>query len=274
MTSDDDKIITSPQNPRIRSIYHLQKKRERDRTGLITIEGARELARALGAGVALREIYLCPEVAATGEADAIIGELRSRRIPLFTVGRAAFAKIAYREDSGGFVAVAERPPTGLDRLAGSAGALFLVVDAVEKPGNLGALLRSADGAGVTGLIIGSPAIDLFNPNAIRASLGAIFAVPVAVSKPEEAIPWLKGKGVRIIVTTPSAGTRYSDADLTRSSAIVVGREDTGVSRAWVEAADLAVSIPMRGVIDSLNVSAAAAILLYEALRQRDAVGYN
>ncbi len=273
MTSDDEKIITSPQNPRIKSVYHLQKKRERDRTGLITIEGARELAQALRAGVVLREIYVCPQ-AMGGEAHALLGELRSRDIPLLTVGPTAFAKIAYREDSGGFVAVAERPRTGLDRLAGSAGALFLVVDGVEKPGNLGALLRCADAAGSTGLIIGSPATDLYNPNAIRASLGAIFTVPMAVSKPAEAIAWLKGKGVRIIVTTPTAEIRYSDADLARSSAIVVGREDTGVSPSWIEAADLAVSIPMRGAIDSLNVSAAAAILLYEALRQRDAIGYN
>jgi TrmH family RNA methyltransferase len=273
MRPDDDMTITSPQNPRIKSVLRLQKKRERDRAGLITIEGVRELARALGAGVAIREIYLSPETAGA-EADAIVGELRARSVPIFTVGRAAFAKIAYREDSGGLVAVAERPRTGFDRLSGSPDALFLVVDAVEKPGNLGALLRSADAVGVTGLIVASPGVDLFNPNAIRASLGAVFTVPLAAGAPEEAIAWLKGKGVRIVVTTPNAATRYSDANLTRSAAIVVGREDTGVSRPWIEAADLAISIPMRGAVDSLNVSAAAAILLYEALRQRDAIGYN
>jgi TrmH family RNA methyltransferase len=146
------------------------------------------------------------------------------------------------------------------------------VDAVEKPGNLGALLRSADGAGVSGVIVSDPATDAYNPNAIRASLGTIFTVPVSVAAAPEAIRWLKKRGVAIVTTSPEAEAPYTAADLTRAAAVVVGSEDRGLGAAWVEASDVSVRIPMMGAADSLNVSAAATILLYEALRQRESSG--
>ncbi len=272
MASSDDKIITSPQNARIRFVCHLQKKRERDRTGLITIEGVREIDRALRANVDLDEIYFCLEAATSPEARELLQNLRARGVPIVTVGRAAFAKIAYREDSGGFVAIAKRPSTSLDELAADENTLFLVVDAIEKPGNLGALFRSADGAGVTGVILSAPKTDLYNPNAIRASLGTIFCVGAAVSTMQEAIPWLKSRKITIITASPAAETLYTDANMSMPCAVVVGSEDSGLGREWLDGSDLKVRIPMKGSADSLNVSAAATILLYEALRQRQAAG--
>lgn len=270
MGENDEYRITSLQNERIKAVVRLSKKSERDETGLIAIEGAREIARAIRAGVAIREIYYCPAIVSTDEERALLAMLKERGVPLSSVAAPAFKKIAYREDSGGFVAVAEKPHHGLDDLRTDPGALFLAVDAVEKPGNLGALFRSADGAGVSGIIISAPKTDLYNPNVIRASLGTIFSVPVAVTRAQHAIGWLKSKGVTIITTSPEADAVYSAADMSSPCAIVVGSEDAGLGREWLEASDLSVRIPMRGTADSLNVSVTAAILLYEALRQREA----
>jgi len=185
------------------------------------------------------------------------------------VGRKAFEKLAYREAGGGIVAVARQPSHTLADLPERDCPLYLVVNAVEKPGNLGALMRSADGAGAAGVIITDPTTDLYNPNAIRSSLGTIFTVPRALSEASVAMSWLKGRKVAIITTSPSARALYSEADFTGPCAIVVGSEDAGLGREWIEASDLSVRIPMKGAADSLNVSVTAAILLYEALRQRE-----
>lgn len=262
--------ITSPRNERIKAVVRLSKKSERDAAGLIVIEGARELARALGAGVAIGEVYFCPEIITTEEERSLLEALKSRNVHLLPVDAPAFRKIAYREDSGGFVAVAEKPHTGLDDLRPGKSALFLAVDAVEKPGNLGALFRSADGAGASGIIISAPRTDLYNPNVIRASIGTVFIVPTAITRAQHAIGWLKSKRIAIVATSPEAAAPYFEADLAAPCAIVVGSEDRGLGREWFEAADQIVRIPMRGAADSLNVSAAATILLYEALRQRGA----
>lgn len=262
--------ITSPQNERIKAVVRLSKKGGRDETGLIAIEGAREIARAIQASVKIGEVYYCPESVADDEERALLETLKARNVPLLQVAPPVFRKIAYREDSGGFVAVAERPHRGLEDLRGGAGALFLAVDAVEKPGNLGALFRSADGAGASGIIVSAPRTDLYNPNVIRASLGTVFSVPSAVARAQHAIGWLKSKGIAIVTTSPEADVLYTAADMVSPCAIVVGSEDAGLGREWFEASDRVVRIPMHGAADSLNVSVAATILLYEALRQRDA----
>ena len=260
--------ISSTQNERIKFVRRLKEKRERDESGLMIIEGVREIGCALRHGIVIEEIYACPDVIDRDEGPRLMKELTASGVAVTSVTPTVFGKIAYRETSGGFVAIARKPRAVLDNLTADERSLILVVDAVEKPGNLGALLRSADGAGVTGLIISSQKTDLYHPNVIRASLGAIFAVPTAIARTTDAIQWLKSGGIAIITATPSAEKPYTDADMRRASAIVVGSEDAGVGAPWSEAADLRVRIPMRGDADSLNVSIAAAIMLYEALRQR------
>lgn len=259
--------ITSPHNPRIKAIVHLRKRRERDRLGLFVIEGAREIARALAGGVTLEEVLVCPPLAGGAEERETIGQVRSRDIAVTAVSQRVYTRIAYRETTGGLTAVAVKPHFSLAELPETEHPLHLVVAGVEKPGNLGAIARSADGAGVSGLIVTDPKTDPCNPNIIRASLGTVFTVPLAVSTGAETIEWLRRRE-RIIVSSPHAGAAYWDADLSGACAIVVGSEDAGVGERWLEAADLRVAIPMRGAADSLNVSASAAVLLYEARRQR------
>jgi TrmH family RNA methyltransferase len=271
MGESDEYRITSPQNERIKAVVRLAKKSGRDETGLIAIEGVREIARALRARVTMRAVYYCREIIATEEERALLEMLKERNVPLVSVAAPAFRKIAYREDSGGFVAVAEKPHQGLDDLRTGPDALYLAVDAVEKPGNLGALFRSADAAGASGVIISAPKTDLHNPNVIRASLGTVFSVPVAVTRAQHAIGWLKSNGIAVITTSPEADVLYTETDMVSPCVIVVGSEDAGLGREWFEASDRIVRIPMRGSADSLNVSVAATILLYEALRQRGAV---
>lgn len=202
------------------------------------------------------------------EERRLFRELEKRKIKLNPVGRRAFEKIAYRESTGGLVALAEKPDSTLHNLPRNANPVYLVVDAVEKPGNLGAIFRSADGAGVTGVIVSAPGTDLFNPNVIRASLGTVFTVPSTIASARDGIQWLKSSGTCIVTSTPRGVTEYTDIDMASPCAIVVGSEDRGAGNEWLQASDIRVKIPMRGSADSLNVSACATILIYEALRQR------
>lgn len=260
--------ITSTHNARIKSAILLRKRRERDRTGRFVIEGAREIERAIRGGVTLEEVFVCPPLATGEEEREALGRMHSRGLTITSVAQRVFARIAYRETTGGLMAIAEKPRFELADLPRADCPLYLVVEGVEKPGNIGAILRSADGAGTTGLIVTDPGTDLCNPNIIRSSLGTLFTVPVAVSAAGEAIGWLRERDVRIVASSPRADISYAGVDLSGACAIVVGSEDTGVGEEWLGAADVRVAIPMRGAADSLNVSTAAAVLLYEARRQR------
>jgi len=202
----------------------------------------------------------------------LLVELEARNTRLTEVGPRAFEKISYRESTSCFVAVAERKEKGLQAISSGDAPLFLVVDAVEKPGNLGAMFRTADAAGATGLIISDPRTDVFNPNVIRSSLGTVFTVRLAVAGAAETIAWLGERGISIITSTPHGAIPYTEADLGSPCAIVVGSEELGAGETWIAASDCKVRIPMKGAADSLNVSAAAAVLLYEALRQRSSRG--
>lgn len=268
MSLSEREPISSPHNSRIKSAAELCKRRDRDRSGLMLIEGVRELSRAIESGIVIEEVFCCPDLLDQEAGAPLVRNIEKGNIPLTMVGRRAFEKLAYREAGGGVVAVARQPSDALADLPEIDRPLYLVVNAVEKPGNLGALMRSADGAGATGVIITDPTTDLYNPNAIRSSLGTIFTVPKARSNTALATRWLKTRRAAIIATSPAAQALYSEADFTGPCAIVVGSEDTGLGREWVEASDLSVRIPMKGTADSLNVSVTAAILLYEALRQR------
>jgi TrmH family RNA methyltransferase len=268
MTSHFNTRITSTGNSRIKAAARLRRKTGRRLTGLMLVEGAREIGQALKSGIAIEEVFVCSEIADGEEERALLDELRQSGAPLIPVSRSVFGKLAYRDSVGGIIAVAARPDYPIAGLAIDDNPLLLVVDSVEKPGNLGAILRSADGAGITGVIVSDPAAELSNPNVIRASIGTVFSVPCAVSTAPEAIGWLKGREISIISTTPRGESIYTEIDMTAPCAIVLGREDRGASDEWLEASDIRTSIPMIGTADSLNVSAAATIMMYEAQRQR------
>jgi len=268
--------ISSLNNPRIKSVVRLKNRRERDARGLTVVEGQREAARALQAGIVPQEAYVCPELLAMGDEGNIRGSLhrlsQAGTTQLFEVTSPVFEKMAYRGSSGGILLVIPYLKKSFDDLSELSSAFLVVIDGVEKPGNLGAILRTADAAGVDGLILtGDKAAgtDIHNPNVIRASLGAIFAVPVIAATAKEAINWLRDKGVRIAATTPAADEVYTAAALTGPLAVVMGSESLGLGSTWLDSADLKVGIPMHGVVDSLNLSVSTALILYEVVRQRN-----
>lgn len=228
----------------------------------------RETLRALQGGVVLREVFVEPELMAEQEAKALLERLREESVPVLELSREAFAKLAYGDRLDGVVAVAETPLRSLKDLILPPDPLIAVIEGVEKPGNLGAVLRTADGAGLNAVIVAESATDLFNPNIIRASLGAVFAVPVVVASSGEVLTWLSERGIAIIAARIDGSVDYTAADYTGAVAIALGSEARGLSDAWGELARASVRVPMLGVADSLNVSATAAVLFYEALRQR------
>jgi TrmH family RNA methyltransferase len=255
--------ITSVQNERVKRITKLQRKASARRVeGLTVIEGAREVQRAIENGWQPTELWVCPE----------LGNDHSRMSANEREGvecsRAVFEKISYREGSDGILAVGPLVGKTLSDLVLPENPLIRVAEGLEKPGNLGALLRTADGAGADAVIVCDAATDLNNPNVIRASIGTLFYLPIAEASTEETISFLKEKGIRTLSAMPEATMKYTEIDLRGPTAIVVGAEDRGLSAVWETQADLNVNIPMLGKNDSLNVSVSAAILLYEAVRQR------
>jgi len=267
--------ITSLNNPRIKNVVRLNNRRQRDARSLTIVEGQREAARALHAGVVPQEAYICPELVAKSDDGNVSGSLQhlaqAGATQLFEVTSPVFEKMAYRGGSGGLLLVIPYLNYTLDDLNGTKIPFLVVIDGAEKPGNLGAILRTADAAGVDGLIFtGDEAAgtDIHNPNVIRASLGAIFTVPVIPATASEAITWLRDQGIRIVATTPEADEAYTAVSLTGPIAIVLGSEAFGLGNNWLQSADLKVRIPMQGVVDSLNLSVSTALLLYEVVRQR------
>ena len=260
--------ITSLTNPRVKAAVRLRERRERDETGLTVVDGLRELLRALDRGVVISEAFVCDELLRTAEAEDAVGRLRASGAPVRDVSEAVIAKVGFGDRSDGVVAVIRSLGIRLDDLVPPPNPLIVIVEAVEKPGNLGAILRTADGAGADAVIAADPRTDLFNPNAIRASLGTIFSLPVAAATTAETLDWLTVRAIRPIAARVDAPLLYSDADLRGPIAIVLGSEAGGLTDAWVDPRVTAVRIPMLGTADSLNVSVAAAIVLYEAVRQR------
>ncbi len=265
-------VISSLQNVRIKNLVKLGKRRERDALRVTIVEGTREIGHALAAGVVPVEAYICPELIITAESRALVTACealaRQRRTTLLTVTPAVFAKIAYREDSGGLLLVTPYITCLLDKMPLPANPFFTIIEGVEKPGNLGAILRTADAAGVNGVIVCAGATDVHNPNVVRASLGALFTVPIAEASTEQVIHWLQKHHIRIIAASPDGTCHYTAPDVTGPVAVVMGSEAHGLAPVWLAAADAVVQIPMRGLVDSLNLSAATAILLYEVVRQR------
>jgi TrmH family RNA methyltransferase len=261
--------ITSRSNPRIAAVAGLRDRRERERQGLTVVDGSREVRRAIDSGAELVEAFVCGPLLAGPDARAGLDALERHGTRVTAVSQGVFEKLAYGDRAEGLLAVVRIPDLSLERLALPTDPLVAVIEGVEKPGNIGAVLRSADGAGADALVAASPRTDLFNPNAIRASAGTIFSVPLAAGPAADALAWARTAGLRIVATRVDADHPYTEADLTGPIAIVLGAEADGLTATW-EAPDIeAVRIPMRGIADSLNVSVAAALLLFEARRQRD-----
>ncbi len=263
--------ITSRHNPRLKEAARLRNGRDRRATGRLLVDGARETLRALEAGVTPIEAFV--DVACDGpRTEKTLAELQSCGVPIWTVASDAFEKLAFGKRADDIVLVAEARTQGLRDLTLPKHPLVVVIEGIEKPGNLGAILRTADGAGADAVIVADTRVDLFNPNVIRASIGAVFRQGLAVATADETRTWLAEQGLQTYATRPEAPTCYSDADLSGATAIVLGSEAEGLTDGWNEANVTTLSLPMAGVADSLNVSATAAILLYEARRQRGPVG--
>jgi TrmH family RNA methyltransferase len=261
-------IITSLQNPRLKRLVRLRERRGRDEEGAFLIEGYREVRRALEKGVPLAEVYYAPDWFLGGNERALLAQAEAAGTVLLELSKDAFAKVAYRERPDGILAVAAQWRRSLDSLALPAVPFLLVVEAIEKPGNLGTILRGADAAGCHAVIVCDPVTDLFNPNVVRASTGVLFSVPCVVAESAAVSAWLKGRRVRAVATTPAAATLYTEADLRGPLAVIMGSEQYGLSEFWLRSADASVRIPMAGQADSLNVAMAALITLFEAVRQR------
>ena len=260
--------ITSAQNPKVKRLLALQEKsRTRREEGLFVVEGRRELGHCIEAGYEIDSVFVCEEIAS--DAEALTRGLEEQKdIKVFPVSKDVYEKISYRGSTEGIVAEVRWKQLMLKDLTLKGNPLVIVLESVEKPGNLGAVLRSADAAGADAVIICDPLTDLYNPNLIRSSIGAVFTVPVAAASSEEAILWLKAHGIRILTAQLQDSSWYYDTPMDGPTALVMGTESTGLSDLWREAADKHIRIPMLGRLDSLNVSVSAAILLFEAVRQR------
>lgn len=261
-------LITSLQNPKIKEVVHLRERSERDKTGQFIIEGYRELLRATDAGWKIDMLFICPDLFLGTNEPALINRLEEKGTQLFSCAQKVFEKMSYRDRPDGLIALATQQKTHLQDLKFKKAPFLVVAEAIEKPGNLGTILRSSDAVGVDGLIVCDRCTDIYNPNVVRASVGTLFTVPTVEAKGAETLEWLKQKGILILAATPHAEKEFTQVDLTQPIAIAVGTEQLGLSERWMNQSDIQVRIPMRGVADSLNVAMATTLLLYEVLRQR------
>lgn len=261
-------LLTSLQNPRVKQVVKLRDRRDRDEAGLLLVEGYREVCRAVENGWPPRMLFYCPPLFQGVNENALAEQCRAAGAELFECSAPVFRKMAYRDRPEGLLAVAAQQRRALADIPAAPAPLLVVAEAIEKPGNLGTMLRTADAAGAHAVLVCDPRTDVFNPNVVRASIGALFTVPVVTAPSAEALAWLKARGVRIVAATPHADREYTETDLTTGTAFVMGTEQYGLSELWMQGADVQVRIPMLGRLDSLNVAAATTILLYEAVRQR------
>jgi TrmH family RNA methyltransferase len=291
-------LLTSAQNPKVKRLLALQKDSSlRREAGIFVVEGRRELGHCLAAGFTVDTVFVCPELCGDGSVNGrgplarkgqwegwskaeVSGKTDPETLPsptgaesrvkVFEVSKEVYERIAYRGSTEGVIAEVFTRNLSLEDLHLPDNPLIAVLESVEKPGNLGAVLRSADAAGADALLICDPLTDIYNPNVIRASIGAVFTVPTVACTSAEAINWLKRNKIRILTAQLQDSSAYYDCDMRQGTALVMGTESTGLSQAWRAAADAHIRIPMLGRLDSLNVSVSASILLFEAVRQRQA----
>ena len=262
-------LITSAQNPKVKLLLELQEKsKTRRKEGLFVVEGQRELLHCIEAGYKAHAVFVCMDILQESALEEIANAV-GNGCNFFEIPKHLYEKVAYRGSTEGVIAELKCKQHGLDSLNIKGNPLVVVLEAVEKPGNLGAILRSADAAGADAVIVCDPLTDLYNPNLIRSSIGGIFTVPTAAASSEETIKWLKANNIKIYTAQLQDSEWYYDTDMTKGTAIVMGTEATGLTDVWRKAADAHIKIPMLGRLDSLNVSVSAAILLFEAVRQRN-----
>lgn len=260
--------ITSLQNPRVKHAVKLRQRSHRDDERVMLVEGYREIRRALDNGHPLHELFFCRALFQGPNEDALMEQAVAQGAQLYDCSEPVFRKMAYRDRPEGLLAVAPHVQASLADLDEVPSPLVVVAEAIEKPGNLGTILRSADAAGANAVLVCDRCTDIHNPNVVRASIGILFALPVIEVSTEEALAWLHARDIQIVATTPHTDTLYTDTDLTKGTALVMGTEQVGLTSTWLAAATVQVRIPMLGQADSLNVASATTLLLYEAARQR------
>ncbi|NGX37981.1 MAG: 23S rRNA (uridine(2479)-2'-O)-methyltransferase [Chlamydiae bacterium] len=260
--------LTSLQNPQVKEAVKLQNRRRRDETSLFLIEGYRELRRAVDGGITIQKLFICPQLFLGENEDILIGEIESLGGAVFDCTLSVFEKLSYRDRPDGLIAIGVQMRQVLGALQLSDNPLLVIAEGIEKPGNLGSIMRSADGVGADAVIVCDRCTDIYNPNVVRASVGTLFTLPVVEAKGSEVFSWLQDHKIQVVATSPAAKIEYTEADMRNGVAIVVGTEQLGLSEMWLSASDTQVSIPMKGVADSLNVATATTLLLYEVLRQR------
>lgn len=260
--------ITSTQNPRIKQLLRLEKARERKEQNLFVIEGYKEINLALAHHFEFIALYHCPEISGDRAAHHLLFSL-PETVEVIEVTKQVFARIAYRDNSDGMLAVARQRTYTLKNIQPSPCPLLIVLESVEKPGNLGAILRTADAASVDAVLVCDPHTDLYNPNVVRSSIGCLFTRPVVCCSSEEAYRWMQQQHIRTLAAELTAATWYHQTDMSGPTALVMGTEADGLTPYWLEHADARIKIPMCGAIDSLNVSVSTAILTFEAMRQRN-----
>ena len=256
--------ITSHQNPKIKNVLALEKARERNQQNVFILEGIKELSLAVEGKYTINTVFFCPQIVS---AETILNVVKDENL-LIPVQQNVFEKIAYRDSTGGIIAIVQQKKHTLDNIRLRKNPLILILESVEKPGNLGAILRTADAANIDAVVICDPQTDFYNPNVIRSSVGCVFTTQIASSTSHETIAWLNKNEIKIFATSLESSTPYHKIDFTNPSAIIMGTESTGLSDTWISIASSTVIIPMRGKIDSMNVSNAAAVLVFEACRQR------
>lgn len=268
----EDAYIQSRNNEQVKNLVKLRERKHRDRQERFLVEGLRETGHALGAGFTIETIYYCPELFPTdAHSEFIDDQRRENTRQLVRMSDEAFSKAAYREGPDGIIGVGLQQGSSLTDLSLTNNPLILVLEGIEKPGNLGAILRSADGSGADAVILVDCVLDLYNPNAIRSSQGLIFALPIITTARDTLQSWLIDNQIQRIATTPDAEKMHWEVDYTKASALFFGSESDGLTDYWLSEIDARIRIPMAGRADSLNVAAAAVVCLYEAARQRNSI---
>ena len=261
--------LTSAQNPILKRARRLKTRADRDETGLFRIEGYREIERALDAGVEFQDLIYCDTNPRFERCKQTLTRIvKESDASTYTTNNRLFSSLSQWQNPDGLLVIAHQPPAPLSKLQSDSDGVYLVVDGIEKPGNLGSMFRSADASGCSGLLISDPIVDVFNPNVIRASLGTSFTVPYALAESGDVRRWLHSQGIAIISTSPDAETNYLDLDLAKRCAIVIGSEKDGLSDDWLEDCDSCVRLPNEGFADSLNAAMTANVMLFESYRQR------
>jgi len=263
-----EEVITSIHNPRVKALAKLRKRSERDARDIFLTEGYRPITRAIAAGYHFDELYYSTDWFLGTNEQKVLDDAVKKGTKLVELGKEAFAKITYRERPEGLLGIGKQWHTSIQELKLSDTPFVIVVEAIEKPGNLGTILRSADATGAEAVIVCDAVTDPFNPNVVRASTGVLFTTPLVITDTNTAMAFLRERGIKTLAATPAAKEVYTDVDLTQPLALVMGSEQFGLTDTWIKNCDLPVRLPMAGIADSLNVSAATVALAYEVVRQR------